>query len=61
MRPPRVLVAYGSTAELAGWMAGGLREVHLSADVVNAADMTRVSGYDAVILGGTLYAGTPAA
>lgn len=57
----RVLVAYGSkygsTAELAGWIADELRAMRLSVDLVDAADVTRVSGYDAVILGGAVYAG----
>ena len=57
----RVLVAYGSTygstAELAGWIADELRAMRVRADLMDAADVARVSGYDAVILGGAVYAG----
>lgn len=60
-QPARVLVAYGSrygsTAELAGWIADELRGMRLSVDLLDAADVTRVSGYDAVILGAAVYAG----
>lgn len=58
---PRILVAYGSkygsTAELAGWIAEELRAQRVLVDLLDAADVTQVSGYDAVILGGAVYAG----
>ncbi|WP_151478301.1 flavodoxin domain-containing protein [Streptomyces albicerus] len=58
---PRVLVAYGtkngSTAEIAEWMAQAMLERHVEADVRPAAQVDDLAPYDAVILGGGLYAG----
>jgi menaquinone-dependent protoporphyrinogen oxidase len=57
----RVLVSYGSrngaTAELAAWIADELR--HHRYDVrIHAADaVSDVSGFDAVVIGGSLYFG----
>jgi menaquinone-dependent protoporphyrinogen oxidase len=57
----RVLVAYGSerggTAEIAGWIAETLREQGIAAEVRDAGKVGDVAPYDAVILGGGLYAG----
>ncbi|MBA9002786.1 flavodoxin domain-containing protein [Thermomonospora cellulosilytica] len=57
----RVLVAYGSkrgsTAEIAEWIADALRQEGIDADVADAGRVKDVTGYDAVILGGALYAG----
>ncbi|MCE9575528.1 MAG: hypothetical protein K8W52_20415 [Deltaproteobacteria bacterium] len=56
----KVLVAYGSkrggTAEIAARIAGVLRERGLEVDCARAASIGAVSAYDAVILGGALYA-----
>jgi menaquinone-dependent protoporphyrinogen oxidase len=55
----RVLVAFGSkrgsTAELAEWIGADLRSTGVDADVRDADDVTDLSGYDAVVLGGALY------
>ena len=55
----RVLVAYGSerggTAEIAEWIGVALRDVGVVADVVAAALVRDVGGYDAVIVGGSVY------
>jgi menaquinone-dependent protoporphyrinogen oxidase len=57
----RVLVAYGSkrgaTAEIAEWIGTALRDAGLEADVRPARGATPASSYDAVIVGGALYAG----
>lgn len=56
----RVLVAYGSrrggTAEIAARIAGVLRDRGFEVDCARAASIGAVSRYDAVILGGGLYA-----
>jgi menaquinone-dependent protoporphyrinogen oxidase len=56
-----VLVAYGSTggstAEIADWIGAELRAAGLDVRVQSAADVTDVAGYDALILGGAMYAG----
>jgi menaquinone-dependent protoporphyrinogen oxidase len=58
----KVLVAYGSkhggTAEIAEWIAAALRGHGLQADVKSGAAVEDVRPYDAVIIGGALYAGT---
>jgi menaquinone-dependent protoporphyrinogen oxidase len=55
----RVLVAYGSThggtAELASAVAEELVARGFNAEVENAATVTDVTGYDAAIIGGSLY------
>ncbi|MFG2871093.1 flavodoxin domain-containing protein [Streptomyces sp. NPDC048338] len=61
MNPKRVLVAYGSkhgaTAGIADEIGRTLRADGLDAVVLSASDVTDVSGYDGVVLGGALYAG----
>ena len=56
----RVLVAYGSkmggTAEMAEWVADGLRGTGHEADVVDGKACKSIEGYEAVIVGGGLYA-----
>lgn len=56
----RILVAYGSahggTQGLAEMVAAGLREDGIACDVLPAASVRRLDGYDAVIAGGALYA-----
>src|SRR6266536_3613757 len=60
MTASRVLVAYGSkgggTAGIAETLGAALREDGLSVDVRPAAEVRDVSGYDAVVLGGAVYA-----
>ncbi|MEN3541120.1 flavodoxin domain-containing protein [Microbispora sp. ZYX-F-249] len=57
----RVLVAYGSrrgsTAEIAGWIGDTLRGEGLETEVADAGSVRDVTAYDAVVLGGALYAG----
>lgn len=61
MTEKRVLVAYGSkngsTAEIAGWVRDVLREERLDARVAPAGEVREVASYDAVVIGGGLYAG----
>ncbi|WP_037560138.1 flavodoxin domain-containing protein [Spirillospora albida] len=56
----RVLVAYGSerggTAEIAEWIGAALIESGLDPDVRPAGSVMALDGYDAVVLGGALYA-----
>lgn len=56
----RVLVAYGSkmggTRGLCEMLAAALERRGLEADVRSAAELDSVAGYDAVIVGGALYA-----
>ncbi|GKQ37909.1 flavodoxin domain-containing protein [Streptomyces sp. A012304] len=56
-----VLVAYGttngSTAQIAETIAGVLREEGLTVHTADAGSVTSVEPYDAVIVGGGLYAG----
>jgi len=56
----RVLVVFGSarggTQGLAHMVANGLREEGLIADVRAAGEVRTLSGYDAVVVGGALYA-----
>ncbi|MEU2413748.1 MULTISPECIES: flavodoxin domain-containing protein [Streptomyces] len=56
-----VLVAYatryGSTAELARFIARTLREEGLEAEALPAAEVTDVAAYDAVVIGSALYMG----
>ena len=55
-----ILVTYGSTRGgtqgLAEMLAEGLREEGLSVDVAPAREIKRLDGYDAVVVGGALYA-----
>ncbi|TQK50020.1 menaquinone-dependent protoporphyrinogen oxidase [Streptomyces sp. SLBN-118] len=57
----RVLVAYGtkngSTAEIAGVIADALEGEGLRSEARPAAEVRDVPEYDAVVLGGALYAG----
>lgn len=57
----RVLVAvasrHGSTREIAEAIAGTLRDEGLDADLADAAEVTALSGYDAVVLGSAVYVG----
>jgi menaquinone-dependent protoporphyrinogen oxidase len=59
MKAMRILVAYGSThgatAELAEAVAEELLARGFSPDVVNAAAVTDLDGYDAAVIGGSLY------
>ncbi|KOT78627.1 flavodoxin [Streptomyces rimosus subsp. pseudoverticillatus] len=61
MTGQRVLVAYGSlngaTAGIAEEIAAILEKDGLAAEVRSAADVDDLSAYDAVVLGGGLYAG----
>ncbi|MBW5480545.1 flavodoxin domain-containing protein [Streptomyces bambusae] len=61
MTAKRVLVAYGTThgatAGIAEQIGETLREDGLDAVVLPADDVDDVRGYDAVVLGGALYAG----
>ncbi|MEU2832486.1 flavodoxin domain-containing protein [Streptomyces lavendulae] len=61
MSTKRVLVAYGSkhgaTAGIAEQIGVSLREEGLDVVVAPADDVTDVRGFDAVVLGGSLYAG----
>ncbi|WP_030664728.1 flavodoxin domain-containing protein [Streptomyces rimosus] len=61
MTEQRVLVAYGSrnggTAGIAEEIAATLGKDGLSAEARPAADVADLSAYDAVVLGGGLYAG----
>lgn len=61
MSAAHVLVAYGtrngSTAGIATMIAAALRTEGMEVDVKAAAQVRDVSGYDAVVLGGALYAG----
>jgi menaquinone-dependent protoporphyrinogen oxidase len=54
-----VLVAYGSkrggTAEIARWIGDALRDAGIRVEVRRARQVKRVDGYDAVILGGSVY------
>lgn len=55
-----VLVAYGSTngstREIAAWIGDELRANGLAAEVRPAAEVTDLAGYEAVVLGGAVYA-----
>ncbi|MGY1499597.1 flavodoxin domain-containing protein [Streptomyces sp. QTS52] len=57
----KVLVAYGttngSTARIAETIAEVLRKEGVSAEAVPARSVTNVESYDAVVVGGGLYAG----
>jgi menaquinone-dependent protoporphyrinogen oxidase len=57
----RALVAYaskhGSTREVAERVASVMRSAGLAVDVMPAAAVGLLRGYDAVVLGGALYAG----
>ncbi len=61
MTDKRVLVAYGTrnggTAGIAEEIAATLGKDGVAAEARPAADVTDVSAYDAVVLGGGLYAG----
>ncbi|MEJ3748930.1 flavodoxin domain-containing protein [Actinomycetes bacterium KLBMP 9797] len=55
-----VLVAYGSnggsTAEIAEWIGGELRDAGLAAEVRPAGEVRDVTRYEAFVLGGAIYA-----
>ncbi|MFB4298512.1 flavodoxin domain-containing protein [Actinomadura sp. NTSP31] len=57
----RVLVAYaserGGTAEMAEWIGSELLRIGVDAEVCPAGTITTLDGYDAVVVGGALYAG----
>ncbi|MDX3714723.1 flavodoxin domain-containing protein [Streptomyces europaeiscabiei] len=59
--PSSVLVAYGttngSTAQIAEAVATVLRKEGLTADAMPARSVTSVASYEAVVVGGALYAG----
>lgn len=61
MTSKRVLVAYGSkhgaTAGIADELGKTLREDRFDTAVQSADSVTDLNGYDAVVLGGALYAG----
>jgi menaquinone-dependent protoporphyrinogen oxidase len=61
MTPKRILVAYatkhGSTREVAERIARDLRDRGLAVDVMPAAEVGLVRGYDGIVLGGALYMG----
>jgi menaquinone-dependent protoporphyrinogen oxidase len=61
MTAQRILVAYGtrngSTAEIGQWIAQALRERHLEAEALPAAEVRDIGSYDAVLLGAGVYAG----
>lgn len=48
---------HGATAEIATRIAGMLTEAGLDTDVTDPAAVTRLDGYDAVVLGSAVYAG----
>jgi menaquinone-dependent protoporphyrinogen oxidase len=56
-----VLVAvasrHGATREIAEAIAQALRDEGLQAELADAADVTGVTGYDAVVLGSAVYVG----
>ncbi|GGL16488.1 flavodoxin domain-containing protein [Streptomyces flaveus] len=56
-----VLVAYGttngSTAQIAEAVAAVLRKEGLTSEALSAGSVARVTPYDAVVVGGALYAG----
>jgi menaquinone-dependent protoporphyrinogen oxidase len=58
---PNVLVAYGtkngSTAGIAKIIGDELRDQGASVDVLDAATVRSLDGYDAVVIGGALYTG----
>jgi menaquinone-dependent protoporphyrinogen oxidase len=58
---PNVLIAYGtkngSTAGIAKIIGAELRDQGASVDVLEAANVHSVDGYDAVVVGGALYIG----
>lgn len=55
----RALVTYGSkrsgTAELAAWIAEGLEEAGVAADVRPCDEVDSLADYDGVVIGGSLY------
>jgi len=59
--PTSVLVAYGttngSTAQIAEAVTEVLRKEGLTAETLSAASVTDITPYDAVVVGGGLYAG----
>lgn len=48
---------HGATAEIAGAIAGALREAGLDADLVAPEEVDDVAPYEAVVLGSAVYAG----
>src|SRR3954451_10636059 len=61
MLTKRALIAYaskhGSTREVAERVAAVMRSSGLDVDVLPAAEVCHLRGYDAVVVGGALYAG----
>lgn len=57
----KVLIAFaskhGSTAEIAAEIARSLNTDEIEADLLQAADVRSVSGYDGVVLGSAVYMG----
>jgi menaquinone-dependent protoporphyrinogen oxidase len=49
---------HGSTREIAEAIAGELRAEHLAVELYDVREVSDVSGYDAVILGSAVYAGS---
>jgi menaquinone-dependent protoporphyrinogen oxidase len=60
MDAKRVLIVHGSkrggTAEIAAWIAAALRAEGVEGDLVAAGSVSDVARYDAVVVGGALYA-----
>jgi menaquinone-dependent protoporphyrinogen oxidase len=60
MDAKRVLIVHGSkrggTAEIAAWIGASLRAEGMEADVVAAGSVRDLGPYDAVVVGGALYA-----
>jgi menaquinone-dependent protoporphyrinogen oxidase len=59
--PTRILVAYasssGSTAEVAEAIGGVLRQMDVPVDVCNAAEVTTLQPYSAVVVGSSIHGG----
>jgi menaquinone-dependent protoporphyrinogen oxidase len=61
MRPRRILVtagsAHGATSEISAWIGDTLRGYGFDTEVCEPRTVTSVRRFDAVVLGGALYAG----
>ena len=61
MRPRRILVtagsAHGATSEISAWIGDTLRGYGFDTEVCEPGAVTSVRRFDAVVLGGALYAG----
>jgi menaquinone-dependent protoporphyrinogen oxidase len=61
MRPRRILVtcgsAHGSTTEIGAWIGDALRGSGFEVEVRDPDTISSVKAYDAVVLGGAVYAG----